>query len=36
MSMKRCFNEVERPLERIFYILGIQKIDFAEIAQVIF
>jgi hypothetical protein len=30
------FYDVEMPFEGIFYILGIQKIDFDELAEVMF
>jgi hypothetical protein len=30
------FHDVERPFERIFYILGIQKSDLDEVAEVMF
>jgi hypothetical protein len=35
MSIKR-FHDVERPLERIFYIMGIKKSDLYEVAEVKF
>jgi hypothetical protein len=30
------FHYVERPFERIFYILGIQKSDLTEVEEVMF
>jgi hypothetical protein len=30
------FHDFERPFERIFYILGIQKSDLDEVAEVLF
>jgi hypothetical protein len=35
MSMKR-FHDVERPLESIYYILGIKNSDLYEVAEVKF
>jgi hypothetical protein len=34
--MKRYFTIVERPFERIFKILGIEKSDLEEVAEVMF
>jgi hypothetical protein len=33
---KAMFHDVERPLERIFYIPGIQKTDLDKVAEVKF